>query len=181
MHPFRAQPGNPSGDPSGPNADKLQYISGSVLTNQECAEMRYKELKDDLMIRDSFLDPLLDNLRDFYRANGTVEDLKEFKDKVPDRMRSFLDLPDTVHDSKLCMNHRRGGDSCAGDSGGPLVTKSYGDDGVTPGQNYQQIGLTSYGMECGNNSNYGVYARVTTVLKWIKESIGTDHNSCPRQ
>ena len=40
----------------------------------------------------------------------------------------------------LCANEEGGGkDACQGDSGGPLVT-SNGDDGVTPGQNYELIG-----------------------------------------
>ena len=84
-------------------------------------------------------------------------------------------------DSFLCVADV-GGSPCIYDSGGPLVTKPFRDDGVTPGQNYQQIGVLSFGdgTPC-NSSGYGVYARITTVLGWIKESVGIDHTNCPRE
>ena len=45
-----------------------------------------------------------------------------------------------ITDDMLCANERGGGkDACQGDSGGPLVTAN-GEDGVTPGHNYELIG-----------------------------------------
>ena len=45
-----------------------------------------------------------------------------------------------ITNDMLCANERGGGkDACQGDSGGPLVTAN-GEDGETPGQNYELIG-----------------------------------------
>ena len=78
--------------------------------------------------------------------------------------------------------------SCYGDSGGPLVTtRRDGDDGVTPGQNYELIGVVSFGgrpdpqtasLSC-YNPNY--FARVTFALDWIKEVMKDSDPFCPRQ
>lgn len=49
-----------------------------------------------------------------------------------------------------------GRDSCSGDSGGPLVC-----DGV-------QVGIVSWGVECGHPDFPGVYASVPHYLEWIR-------------
>ena len=77
-----------------------------------------------------------------------------------------------IPDNMLCVTFPSG-KSCAGDSGSPLVTK-------TVDQNYEQIGVSSFTWQGCNHSGYGGYARVTKVLGWIKDSIGTDHTDCPR-
>lgn len=45
-----------------------------------------------------------------------------------------------------------------GDSGGPLVTSQSG-DGVTAGQNYDLIGVVSWGYGCAAPNYPGVYSR----------------------
>ena len=77
-----------------------------------------------------------------------------------------------VQVDKLCVMHF-GGEPCHGDSGSPLVTRS--------GNNYEQIGVMSFGDPPCSQEDYGVYTRVTTVLDWIKETVGTDHTNCPRK
>jgi len=52
---------------------------------------------------------------------------------------------------------------CKGDSGGPLT---YEKDGKT-----YLIGVVSWFRGCGNFEAAGVYARVTTELKWIEEQL----------
>ena len=50
-----------------------------------------------------------------------------------------------------------------GDSGGPLVSASNG-NGVTPGQNYELIGVVSWGVGCALANYPGVYARYVKLL-----------------
>ena len=116
--------------------------------------------------------------------------LKEFKKDFPEMMDDFwvlfpLSIKQLVENNfpnMLCIIYEEG-NACKRDSGGPLATKPEEDDGVTPGQNYEQIGLSSYGLDGGacNSSGYSGFARVTDVLDWIKESVGTDHTKCERK
>ena len=54
--------------------------------------------------------------------------------------------------------------------GGPLVTSGTG-NGMSPGQNYEQIGVVSWGQGCGLGNFPGVYARVTSQLSWINSNV----------
>ena len=78
-----------------------------------------------------------------------------------------------IPDNMLCATFPKG-KGCAGDSGGPLVTQS-------GGQNFELIGVTSFGGKGCNHAGYGGYARVTKVLDWIKDSMGANHTDCPRE
>jgi len=84
-----------------------------------------------------------------------------------------------ITDTMLCAVVPGGGkDACQGDSGGPLVATS--GDGVTPGQNYDLIGVVSWGIGCASADYPGVYARVTNQLSWIQNWMATDGEDCPR-
>ena len=54
-------------------------------------------------------------------------------------------------------------DSCQGDSGGPLLQMSANNKDVL-------VGVTSWGIECANENYPGVYARISSVSKWIKNA-----------
>jgi len=72
--------------------------------------------------------------------------------------------PDQITEQMLCANIDGGGqDSCQGDSGGPLITSG-------SGQNYELIGVVSWGAGCALASYPGVYARVTQQLDWIGDT-----------
>lgn len=66
-------------------------------------------------------------------------------------------------DQALCAGVSQGGkDSCQGDSGGPLVHRNNSDE-------WELIGLVSWGWECGTSGFYGVYAEVPYFDNWIDE------------
>ncbi|XP_035715755.1 trypsin alpha-3 [Folsomia candida] len=56
-----------------------------------------------------------------------------------------------------------GRDSCSGDSGGALVVKENADT-------FRQVGVVSFGIDCGNTHYPGVYTRITRYYKWILEN-----------
>eukprot|EP00092_Neocalanus_flemingeri_P020759 GFUD01022494.1.p1 GENE.GFUD01022494.1~~GFUD01022494.1.p1 ORF type:complete len:390 (-),score=71.07 GFUD01022494.1:203-1333(-) len=86
-----------------------------------------------------------------------------------------------VTDVMLCANTEGGGkDSCQGDSGGPLISSGYG-DGFTPGENFELIGVVSWGNGCADADFPGVYARVSTQLEWIASTTADGWSTCPRE
>jgi len=89
--------------------------------------------------------------------------------------------PARITGQMMCANVNGGGeDACQGDSGGPLVSASSG-DGVTPGQNYDLIGVVSWGWGCADANYPGVYARVTEQLSWINNNAINGYTTCPRE
>ena len=136
---------------------------------------------------DTFLHEFPDKWDKFWEKS--YEMLDNFKDKfseMPDEfwkvfprfMEKFMKNYDP--DRMLCIVYPIG-DTCPGDSGGPLITKPAHADGVTAGQNYEQIGINSFGPEndC-NATGWTMFVRVTSFLGWIKDTVGTDHTNCGR-
>jgi len=117
-------------------------------------------------------------------SGGSPDSLQEVDVKVT--TNSFCNASYTkypITDQMLCANAESGEggkDACQGDSGGPLVTKEEASDGVTAGQNYELIGVVSWGIGCGEKEYPGVYARVSSVLDWININSDASINSCPR-
>jgi len=89
---------------------------------------------------------------------------------------SFLCFFTGIPKHLLCATYPEGSEPCGGDSGSPLVTK-------TDGGNYEQIGVHSFSKGgCGPTKyRYSGSVRLTEVLDWIKDTIGTGHKDCPRQ
>ncbi|XP_076066869.1 venom protease-like [Oratosquilla oratoria] len=71
----------------------------------------------------------------------------------------------TLKETQLCAGGKGGKDSCQGDSGGPLVL------GNKSGPPYRLIGLTSYGLSCGEEGFPGVYTSVSHYIDWITENV----------
>jgi secreted trypsin-like serine protease len=75
----------------------------------------------------------------------------------------------SIGDTEICATGLTGGkDSCFGDSGGPLVVAADNERG------YAQVGIVSWGPQCGNPLYPGVYTRVSSFSKWIKDNMGAN-------
>ena len=75
----------------------------------------------------------------------------------------------TIGDTEICATGPTGGkDSCFGDSGGPLIVKADNTRG------YSQVGIVSWGPQCGNPLYPGVYTRVSSFSNWIKQNMGAN-------
>ncbi len=67
-----------------------------------------------------------------------------------------------IKDTMLCAGYKQGGkDSCQGDSGGPLVTRDQNGE-------FTLIGVVSWGEGCARANKYGVYAKVSSAISWVK-------------
>lgn len=69
-----------------------------------------------------------------------------------------------ITETMICAGED-GKDSCWGDSGGPMIVN---DDGK-----YTLVGVVSWGYGCAMEGYPGVYARVTSVMPWIKDIVGS--------
>uniref|UniRef100_A0A146KUJ6 Serine protease snake n=1 Tax=Lygus hesperus TaxID=30085 RepID=A0A146KUJ6_LYGHE len=66
----------------------------------------------------------------------------------------------------LCAGEKEGGkDACIGDSGGPMVINQ-------PGSCLKkQVGITSFGRDCGLPNSPGIYTRVSSYVGWIESIV----------
>merc|ERR1712038_241755 len=94
---------------------------------------------------------------------GPVSDqMKESSVKIVAQSHSTCREYGRLPMTKLCA-YGYSTDTCQGDSGGPLVVQEDGRNTV--------VGVVSYGNGCARPGVAGVYARVTTYLRWINENI----------
>jgi len=104
--------------------------------------------------------------------------LQEVMVKVISNSDCNKDYSGKINSNMICAK-RSGKDACQGDSGGPLVSSK--GDGVTAGQNYEQVGVVSWGYGCAHAKYPGVYARTTTQLDWIRQETSSSWTTCPRK
>jgi len=71
--------------------------------------------------------------------------------------------------NNVCAGGEEGKDSCGGDSGGPLIIERK--KANKPRKSWTQIGLVSWGVECGTPGVPGVYTNVQHYLKWILDHL----------
>jgi len=111
------------------------------------------------------------------------EELREVDVKVISNEKCAGMYPRTaIAKDMICAaeeNSEGGKDSCQGDSGGPLITERQGIT-VDGKQQYEQVGVVSWGYGCADARYPGVYARVTEHLDWIKENMQGDTCSLTR-
>jgi len=80
----------------------------------------------------------------------------------------------------LCAKGVDGTGTCRGDSGGPLVIKEAGYSGTVPGENYELIGVNSFGKKDVCKDVTTGFVRVTAKLDWIREKTKDSWRTCPR-
>lgn len=74
----------------------------------------------------------------------------------------------SIGDTEICATGPQGGkDSCFGDSGGPLF-------GVADNGKFVQVGVVSWGPQCGNPLYPGVYTRVSSFSDWINKTLAAN-------
>jgi secreted trypsin-like serine protease len=72
----------------------------------------------------------------------------------------------TIAPTEICAGAPDGAkDSCYGDSGGPLVAAADNQQG------YLQVGVVSWGIQCGNPALPGVYTRISEFYPWVKDTV----------
>jgi secreted trypsin-like serine protease len=70
-----------------------------------------------------------------------------------------------IGDNEICATGPRGAkDACFGDSGGPLVVQT--DQG-----SFLQVGIVGGGVQCGDPTMPGTYARVASFADWINTTM----------
>lgn len=80
-----------------------------------------------------------------------------------------------ITDQMLCAGAKEGGkDSCQGDSGGPIVKRVVQSDGSF--LDYH-VGVVSFGYECALANKPGVYARTSTAMSFIEQTVCGEFNS----
>lgn len=78
---------------------------------------------------------------------------------------------DIIDETMFCAGIDEGGkDSCQGDSGGPIFSEN--DDGSVT-----QVGVVSWGDGCAEADHPGVYARISGVSDWIKDTVCNDDDT----
>jgi len=142
----------------------------------------------------------VDDSKDYadYIATVTGWGTLEFMGSSPDKL---MEVDVKVHSHQSCQNDfnyasykitdqmvcasaedgQGGKDSCQGDSGGPMVTKEDSSDGQTAGQNYELIGVVSWGWGCANADEPGVYSRMTAQLDWVLQKTSGSYKVCARE
>ncbi|XP_064471949.1 proclotting enzyme-like isoform X2 [Ornithodoros turicata] len=81
--------------------------------------------------------------------------------KCEEALEGLVSVDKTV----LCAS-ALGKDSCKGDSGGPMVVPD-------EKSRFTVVGVTAFGVHCGDADFPGVYTRVTEHMDWINENIRT--------
>ena len=112
---------------------------------------------------------------------GHVLTNKQCADGMADCYGNKIDCSESGVPHHLICTEFPSGKFCNGDSGGPLVTTAAaGHDGVTPGENYVQIGVVSFSKGGCDGVHYGGYARVSEMIGWIEQTVGTGHTDCSK-
>ena len=107
-----------------------------------------------------------------YVPNDECEDSKGYSDiqsSSPGKFGegAYFEYEGTISDDMMCALGKTNQDACQGDSGGGLMR--LGDD--YKGAKDLQMGIVSWGLQCGDQDFPGVYARVGEHYDWIAKNV----------
>jgi len=118
---------------------------------------------------------LSDTLQEVTLSVYSNDDCGDLYSNVIDGEGNQVDITDRM----ICAGvNIDGKGSCQGDSGGPLITREV-DNNEGSEENYELIGVVSFGVQCALARYPSVFARVSPVLDWIREKIAGS-GMCPR-
>ncbi|KAM8964878.1 coagulation factor IX [Sarcophilus harrisii] len=151
------------------NASKNMYSNDIALLELE-EPLKLNEYVTPICVADRKYTNLFLKL-----AKGTVSGWgKVFHKGRPASILQFLRVPFvdratclrsttvTIENNMFCAGYSQGGkDSCQGDSGGPHTIEVEGTSFLT--------GIISWGERCAVKGKYGIYTKVSSFVKWIKE------------
>lgn len=88
------------------------------------------------------------------------------KDCIESLQKTRLGKTFKLHPSFLCAGGEPGKDTCKGDGGSPLVCQIRNKT-----NQYQQVGIVSWGIGCGEINTPGVYVNIPYLRDWIDEKM----------
>ncbi|MEX0955046.1 MAG: serine protease [Rhizobiaceae bacterium] len=129
---------------------------------ENALEALYDKLDTDAI--DGFFDsPQLKYATELRHASVKVVDHGSCRDAYRSIARSLTSY--VIDETEICAGvPGKVRDSCYGDSGGPLVVENPANP-----EEYIQIGVVSWGYQCGHPEFPGVYGRVASFHDWIVE------------
>jgi len=138
---------------AGGNASNtIREAEVTTLSNEACSTMYVGNMSSNYYDDENMSDENMSSDY-YYDENATYDPLAGWWDPITDSM--------------LCAQGVLNGgvtDACQGDSGGPLVCSN--------SEGYFELhGTTSWGYGCGDRDYPGVWARVTSVIDWITETM----------
>lgn len=104
-----------------------------------------------------------------YVPNDECEDSKGYSSiqSSVTKAEDYFEYEGTISDDMMCALGKSEQDACQGDSGGGLIR--LGED--SNGDKDVQMGIVSWGLQCGDEDFPGVYARVGEHYDWIAERV----------
>lgn len=97
--------------------------------------------------------------------SSASEVLRQVTMPVVSNETCYAALSGGITANMVCAGLAEGGkDACQGDSGGPLIVSSGGSNKL--------IGVTSFGIGCGQPNSYGVWARTSRYASFISTNTG---------
>lgn len=150
--------------------ERLNVAGAKTVVIGWGATYEYKNQKVIKALYDKFDAAALQSIINSPRVK-IPEELRQAEVEIVDRelCRQVYGSASRIYDTEVCAGVAGSGrDSCQGDSGGPLAVK----DPETLG--YVQLGVVSWGKQCGHPMLPGIYARVGSFHDWITSTVGEE-------